>query len=194
MSDLSRFSVGPIISEHYKALRPQGRRLLGIPTLLCVFVLPVAAGVLTVLLGVVLPRSAVAPLLTGAGLLVGALISGFVLFTNLRIKIHDESRWSYRSTVSRLVAQTAASCLYAVAIALVIVGGLVIGVSIPGLAPNRLLLSVGTGVIFMLGLHLGVTFLTVLRRMFGVYVSLFQSDFDPQLVDAQELAKTKRRA
>jgi hypothetical protein len=194
MSDLSRFSVGPIITEHYKALRAPGRRFLGVPTLLCVFILPLLAGVTTAVTGIVLPRSAVAPLLTGAGLLVGALISGFVLFTNLRIKIHDEPRWSYRTSVSRLVAQTAASCLYSVAIALVVVGGLVLGVSIPGLAANRALSSVGTGLIFALGLHLGVSFLTVLRRMFGVYVALFQSDFDPQLIDAQELTKQKRQA
>lgn len=194
MSDLRRFSIGPIIAEHYKALRSPGRRFLGFPTIFCVFVLPLGAGVLSAVTGIVLPRAAVAPLLTGAGLLVGALISGFVLFTNLRIKIQDEPRWSYRTSVARLVAQTAASSLYSVTVALFIAGGLVLGVSIPGLASNRPLLSVGTGLIFALGLHLGVSFLTVLRRMFGVYVSLFQSDFDPQLVDVQHLSNRRRKA
>jgi hypothetical protein len=178
MSDSSRFSLMPIISRHYASLVPAGRRVVSFPTLAYLFVIPLAAGVLASWAGVTI--ASLTPAVAGLGVLAGGFLTGFVLLTNLRIKIRDEQ--AYRVRLSRLIGQTAVSSLYLVIGCVAGIGSIVAfqGATLP-LSQIPLALHVGAALVVALLVHIGATGMTCVRRLFGVYFDLFSADFGPEL-------------
>ena len=180
MSEWERFSVMPVVREHYRGLISPGRRRPSWGTWLGVIGLPILIGAAALYFQMRLPAAALTPLLTGTGLLVGAFVTAFVLLINLRIKVSETENWKYRATLVKLIGTTSASCLYAASVAFLVVALLVVGASIPLLREDPFHL-IGTAGLFAVTAHLAATFTTVVRRLFGVYVSMFAADFDPEL-------------
>jgi CDP-diglyceride synthetase len=179
-SELDRFSLLPLVTAHYRSLTTSGRKHPSLWIFATLIVVPVGLAFAAVAWDFRLTRGAISPLLTASGLLVGVLLSSFVLLTNLRIKISESDKWSYQAKTIRLVAHTAASTMYLTAATLLLIAILLVGASLPTPAPTWSVYA-GTVVTILLISHIGLTFSTVLRRLFGVYVSLFQADFDPVL-------------
>lgn len=178
-SEIDRFDVRPLATAHWRSFRAKGQSR---PTLAVQFILvglPLALGVCSFLLQAALPATAVAPLLTATGLLVGAFISSFVLLTNLRVKVGETDAWKFRSKVARLIASTAAASLYSACLCFLIAAGLVVGMSVPALQ-SGVAHTLGTALLVALLAHLAANLTTILRRLFGVYYALFKADFDPE--------------
>lgn len=180
MPDFKRFSLGPIVGRHYAGLVAPGRTTLSITAIFFFFICPVVAAAASIRFSFGLPSSAIAPLLTGTGLLCGAFLSVFVLLTNLRIKVDETPKWTYKTSLIKVIANTAASTLYSASVAFGLVAVLVLGVSMPP-AWASVLHVAGTGIVAAIALHLGSCFLVVVRRLYGVYFAMFKSDYDPVL-------------
>lgn len=177
MADLSRFSVKPIVVKHFEALRPSGRTRITVPSVFVLFVLPLMVAVGGLAFGFKLDRGGGTALLTAVGLLVGAMVTGFIFLANLRIKISESDQLKSKRTMSQLTSETAVGCLYCATLALSIALALAAGLAIPQAARADWAHVLGTAIIvFGLG-HLTVNFLTILRRLFGVYYDVFKSDF-----------------
>jgi hypothetical protein len=187
--ELNRFSLVPIVTRHYRGLVAPGKTRLSIASIAAFFLLPLAVAGAGWALGFSLPSTAIGPLLTGTGLLCGAFLSVFVLLTNLRIKVDETEKWSYKTTLIKVIANTAASTLYASSVAFGVVGSLVVAVSIPR-DWVQVLHAPGSAVIAALAVHLLACFLVVVRRLYGVYFAMFKRDFDPLL---QIVSSTDRR-
>ena len=179
-SELARFSVMPLVAAFYRSLTTSGRKRPSMWVLLVLVVVPILLAFVALALDFRFARGAIAPLLTASGLLVGVLLSSFVLLTNLRIKISESDKWSYQAKTIRLVAHTAASTMYLTAVTLLLIAILLVGASVPSPVLDWVV-NIGTFATIVLISHVGITFTTVLRRLFGVYVSLFKADFDPVL-------------
>lgn len=194
LAEFERFSVVPLIVGHYRALITPGRRRPSVWVAIVLVVFPLGLGVAAFFGQFRLSATAIAPLLTAAGLLVGVLLSSFVLLTNLRIKISESDKWSYQARTIRLVAHSAASALYLTFVSLLLIGALLVGAALVGRLPGQAVLA-GTAVVIALIAHIGLNFLTVLRRLYGVYVSLFKADFDPvlELVPGPQIAQSGKR-
>jgi hypothetical protein len=183
MSHFKRFSLAPIVLRHYAALRKPGSRWIPVGTCAVLFVIPLAAGVIVGLFAFQIQASTLTPALAAVGVLTGAFLAGFVLLTNLRLKMRDDENLSYRVNLTRLVGETAVTALYLVTTCLAaiawglvaVVVGSAVSISVPVVA------QLGVGLFAAVLTHIGVTALTLLRRVFSVYEQLFRSDFVPQL-------------
>lgn len=97
--------------------------------------------------------------------------------------MRDDENLSYRLILNRLVGETAVkalclvtTCLSAIGLGVVAaVGGSALSSSAPVVA------QFGVGLFATLLTHIGVTALTLLRRIFSIYEQLFSSDLSPQL-------------
>lgn len=177
MQDLSRFSIKPIVVNHFSSLRRDGRKRMSIGTTGALFALPLAVAGLGLFFQFKLDRGGATALLTATGLLVGAMVTAFIFLANLRIKISESEELSIRRKMSLLTSETAVACLYCAGLALAIAMSLATALAVPGDArPDWAHLS-GTFLIVAGLVHLTVNFLTVLRRLFGVYYDVFRSDF-----------------
>jgi hypothetical protein len=177
MPDLSRFSLKPIVVKHFEALRPSGSTQITLPSKIVLFVVPLIFSGLGVALGYKLDRGGATALLTATGLLAGAMVTGFIFLANLRIKISESEQLKLKRKMSLLTSETAVACLYCAGLALGIAVTLAASLAAPrALRPDWAHLVVTALLVFAL-VHLSVNFLTVLRRLFGVYYDVFKSDF-----------------
>lgn len=193
MADLSRFSVKPIVEKHFEALRPSGHARITPASVFVLFVLPLAVAVAGWGFGFKLDRGGATALLTATGLLVGAMVTGFIFLANLRIKISESEQLKSKRTMSQLTSETAVGCLYCATLALSIALALAAGMAIPQAARADWAHAVGTAVIVFGVGHLTANFLTVLRRLFGVYYDVFKADFI-QISNVQVTGDSERTA
>lgn len=194
--ELERFSLRPLFREHYRGLRSPRSGRISSWTWIAIAAVPVTSGALAAALGFVFSDAVVAPLLTVLGMLAAALLSGFVMLTNLRVKISESQQWSQRTRTQRLVAQSAVTCLYVMLMCLILSASLVATVGVFGqlsLAPTPVAL-VFSAVLVAMAAHIGVTFLTVVRRLYYVYFDLFQVDFGPDLTSVPRPPKDGQRS
>lgn len=183
MSQLRRFSLAPIVRRHYASLRTPGSRWMSVGTLFMLFAVPLILGGSTSIFAFEIPTTTLTPVLAATGVLTGAFLAGFVLLTNLRLKMREDEALSYRLNLTRLVGETAVTALYlvtvclaaiALGVAMAVVGPILAGV-VPAVG------QIGVGLFTAVLAHIGLTALTMLRRMFSVYEQLFRSDFSPKL-------------
>lgn len=183
MSQFTRFSLAPILRRHYLSLREPGSRWIPVGTSLVLFLCPVVLGCLVGFIAFEIPSSTLTPALAAVGVLTGAFLAGFVLLTNLRLKMREDENLSYRLNLTRLVGETAVTALYLVTACLLSIAlGVVTAVLGPFFSEYAPLVSqLGVGLFAAVLAHIGITALTLLRRMFSVYEQLFRSDFSPRL-------------
>lgn len=176
---LKRFSIFPLIREHYRGYIPPGRRWPSVATLLILAGIPVLSGVGAGL--VARGTSALPPMISGLGVLAGGFLTAFVLLTNLRVKLSETG--SHRHRVARLMGETAASALYLVGSCLTLLVAILGVLMFRDAAPTPWPWVSGAvnGSVFGFTAHIAMTAVTVLRRLFGVYYELFRSDFGPKL-------------
>lgn len=177
MSDLSRFSLRPIIVNHFASLRADNAKKINPASKALLFGLPLTVAVLCAFAGFRLDRGGATALLTATGLLVGAMVTGFIFLANLRIKISESETLKLKRQMSLLTSETAVACLYCAGLALGIACALAAGLASPPEIRWDWLRLGGTASVVAGLVHLGVNFLTVLRRLFGVYFSVFRGDF-----------------
>ncbi|MGX5356844.1 hypothetical protein [Kocuria sp. KH4] len=187
-----QFSVWPIVKTHYTAML-RGETKAGVFGVLgALYVVPLALGGLTIALEISMPRTAVAPLLAATGLFVSGLLAAFIALTNLRLKVYEDRE--YRSTLSRYIGEAAVACLYSMLVALVVVGALVLGLTLPIVSQYEWIQLVGTGVLVAILGHLAIGFLAVARRLFGVYLQMFSADFDAPSASIADLKEQRAKA
>jgi hypothetical protein len=162
-------------------MRPRGVDRLAASTKVALFVLPPIAGMASgfaVASGVNL-SDGLSQMLAASALLVGAMISCFVFLTNLRVKVSESATYAFRVNMQRLIGGSAVGCLYVAVVALIFAGQIATVASVQALrsehvAPFTVALLTATLA------HLVMTLLSVIRRLFGVYVEFFASDFNPE--------------
>lgn len=193
MSRNKRFSVWPIFTRHYQGLVPAGRRRLQVKSVIYLFVTPAVIGILTALSGTELNK--LEPAIAGLGVLAGAFLAGFVLLTELRIKIRETE--SYRVHLGRLIGRTAASTMYLMVMSILTLMLIILGGVLAGSLPANLILvqHVIAGISVAALVHIAATGMTFLRRLFNVYAQLFSGDFAPELrvVDQDATDQPTRR-
>jgi hypothetical protein len=178
-NDLNRFSLMPIVTRHFSAMKPPGRKRMSLSTIFVLFAGPATIGLFAAISGV-FSVDHLTPGIAGLGVLAGAFLTGFVLLTNLRIKVRDEQ--SYRITLSRLIGQTAATAMYLLICCVAIIFVLLVGLVLKDLTKGvPYLLSSIVGIALGGMAHVCVTGMTFIRRLFGVYYQLFPGDFAPEL-------------
>ena len=187
MSQMKRFSLAPIVRRHYSAFRSTGSRSMTPTVIVMVFLVPLLVGAAVGLYAPEIPAVALTPTLAATGVLTGAFLAGFVLLTNLRLKIREDEALSYRLGLTRLVGETAVTALYLVIACL---AAIIFGVAMAVFGPviSAKIPLVGQSVVGMFAAvlaHTGITALTFLRRMFSVYEQLFRADFSPRLMSVQ---------
>jgi hypothetical protein len=189
-----RFNPGRIITLHFAAFRDPGAVRMSRVDKSVLFLLPVVAGVglgFAVSQGLDL-RDGISQVLAATSLLVGALLSTFVFLTNLRVKLSETADFAFRANFHRLVAGSAAGCLYLAGVAFVLAGMLA------GVASLPLLRSTGfqpyvAGVLLAVMVHLTINLLSVARRLFGIYFNMFAPDFDPEVDTRRDAVADKSR-
>ena len=177
MSDVTRFSLKPIVVNHFASLRTDNATRISLSSKILLFVFPLVAAGLGAVAGFRLDRNGATALLTTSGLLVGAMVTAFIFLANLRIKISESETLKIRRQMSLLTSETAVACLYCAGLALGIAASLAAGLAAPSGIRWEWLRVGGTALIVAGLAHLGVNFLTVLRRLFGVYYNVFRGDF-----------------
>lgn len=177
MQDLSRFSIRPIVVNHFSSLRRDGQRRMSPGTFGTLFVFPLAVAGAGLLFQFRLDRGGATALLTATGLLVGAMVTAFIFLANLRIKISESNDLGIRRRMSVLTSETAVACLYCAGLALALALGLATALAVPRAARPDWAHLAATFLLVAGLVHLTVNFLTVLRRLFGVYYDVFRSDF-----------------
>jgi hypothetical protein len=177
--DLSRFSLTPIMKAAWGGFMTPGSGRLGLPTLVFVVIVPLGAGVAPWLWPLRITDASIPPLLTTLGLLTSSLLAAFVLMVNTRLKVSESNDQRHRAKLARLLSRTGAACLYSsvlsVVMLLVIISASVWAGAFPSRADHAWLPA--TSALFAIGLHLVAVLVTVVRRIFGVYYSLFRGDF-----------------
>lgn len=177
MQDLSRFSIKPIVVNHFSSLRRTGASRMTRRTWATLFLLPVIVAAISAAFQFKLDRGGATALLTATGLLVGAMVTAFIFLANLRIKISESDSLRIRRDMSVLTSETAVACLYCAGLALALSLSLATALAVPRAARPELV-HLGATFLIVAGLiHLAINFLTVLRRLFGVYFAVFHSDF-----------------
>jgi hypothetical protein len=177
MQDLSRFSLKPIVVNHFSSLRRTGARRMTFRTWAALFLLPLVVAGSCAALQFKLDRGGATALLTATGLLVGAMVTAFIFLANLRIKISESESMSIKRDMSVLTSETAVACLYCAGLALALALALATALAVPRSVRPDMVHLWATFLIVAGLVHLTVNFLTVLRRLFGVYFAVFQSDF-----------------
>lgn len=177
MQDLKRFSIKPIVVNHFSSLRGDGKKRLSFGTIGMLFILPLAVAGLGLVFEFKLGRDGATALLTATGLLVGAMVTAFIFLADLRVKISESKELSIRRAMSLLTSETAVACLYCAGLALAISLSLAIALAVPSAVRTGPAHLAATFLIVAALVHLTVNFLTVLRRLFGVYYDVFRSDF-----------------
>ncbi|MBP2413967.1 hypothetical protein JOF48_002766 [Arthrobacter stackebrandtii] len=179
MTRNKRFSVWPIFTRHYRGMIPTGRRRLEFKTVLYLFIAPATIGAWAALGNVGFDK--LEPAIAGLGVLAGAFLAGFVLLTDLRIKIRETE--SYRVHLGRLIGRTAASTMYLMVMSILTLMLIILGGVLTGSLPEDLLVvqHIIVGISVAALVHIVATGMTFLRRLFNVYVQLFSGDFAPEL-------------
>lgn len=192
MTDLERFDLRPTVRMHFRGMRDRRTGRLSVSTWTLTVVVPLAAATVAPLLDVQIVQSG--PLITATSLLIGGMLSLFVFLTNLRIKLSEVDDFKFRRRVQQQVAYTSASCLYVALLALLGTVSLAIGFSVhvPGLP--IWVTTLGGGLAVALLVHLSITLLTVIRRVFGVYNALYKADFTADLRPVDEDGQTSQSA
>ncbi len=181
--DKPQVSLGPLFRANFRSYGG-GARAAASKWALFVAV-PTFAGAVALwltLLGVHFTNG-IAPLLSAVALLVGAMFSAFVFLTNLRVKLSETATYAFRVDLLRYVGSSAVSCLYVAIVALVAAALLALVASVeflrlPEVKPWTI------AVLVSVVAHVGVSLLTVVRRMFAIYFELFTSDFDAPIEGA----------
>jgi hypothetical protein len=179
--DRPQVSLAPLFRANFRSYEGGYRSAIAKWTLFAG--IPVLAGVLVFFLSIsgVHFSNGIAPLLSAVALLVGAMFSAFVFLTNLRVKLSETTTYAFRVDLLRYVGSSAVSCLYVAIVALVAAGMLALVASVevlrlPEVKPWTI------GVLVAMVAHVGVSLLTVVRRMFAIYFELFTGDFDAPIV------------
>ena len=118
MSDLTRFSLKPIMVNHFASLRRDNATRISASSKMLLFILPLIAAGLGAVTGFRLDRNGATALLTTSGLLVGAMVTAFIFLANLRIKISESETLKIRRQMGLLTSETAVACLYCAGLAL----------------------------------------------------------------------------
>lgn len=178
MAKLQRFNPWPIFLYNSRASRREGvarlnwseRGLLyGAPTLgMAAFVI------------FRLQLNGVPQLLAAVSLLAGAMISVFVFLANLRIKIQEVDSYKVRRGLKELVASSAVGSLHVSVIAMLLALCLALMASWPLLTADTFAGNFISGIAVWFLVHLAISLAAVLRRLLGIYVDLFTSDFTVQ--------------
>jgi hypothetical protein len=177
VKDLARFDLKNIFASFLSGLRSTGSTRLSWSTRLVVFGLPIVLGVLGAIVGKPLDKPALAGFLSANGLLVGSMITAFSFLANLRLKVRESDELKINARMSRQISETAVACLYVALIAIATVGVSVVGLAIGGSLATGWLGRFGSGVAFALMAHVAVVFVTVVRRLFEAYHSVFKADY-----------------
>jgi hypothetical protein len=121
-------------------------------------------------------------LLSAVTLLVGAMISAFTFLANLRVKVSEVDEYRVRPRLKKAISSAAVATLYVCLSALGLALAIASTFAVPILGPTRGAGVVSSAIITGLLAHLLMSFLSVLRRMFGLYVELFSGDYaaDPE--------------
>lgn len=175
-----RFDARPIVGYYLRGFQKSGTGGFAWADAVALFGSPILCGVCSYFLNARFVN--VSPLLSASTLLVGVMLTVFVFLTNLRVKVAETDKFVYRRALQRMIGSAAVCSLYVAGLALVISAGLAItgGIHVPVLA-GRELRRLGSAVLVMLLAHLAVNLLTVIRRVFAVYVGVFGADFSPDL-------------
>lgn len=104
-------------------------------------------------------------------------MSVFVFLANLRIKIQEVDSYKVRRDLKELIASSAVGSLHVAVVAMLLALCLALMASWPLLTTDTLAGNVTSGVAVWFLVHLAVSLAAVLRRLLGIYVDLFTSDF-----------------
>jgi len=170
-------SLLPLVKANFRS-NGRGARVMASQWFLFAFVPVLMGGAATYLtLSGIHFTNGISPVLSAVALLVGAMFSAFVFLTNLRVKLSETEAYSFRSALLRYVGSSAIACLYVAIVALVAASMLALVASVEVLrAPEVKPWTIG--VLVAAVTHVGVSLLTVVRRMFAIYFELFTGDFD----------------
>lgn len=177
MKDLARFDLTNIFASFYSGLRSTGSSRLSWSTRFVVFGFPLIIAVVGAVAGNPLDKPALAGFLSANGLLVGSMITAFSFLANLRLKVRETEALKINARMSRQISETAVACLYVALIAVATVAVSVIGLALGGALETGWLGKFGSGVAFALMTHVAVVFVTVVRRLFEAYHSVFKDDY-----------------
>ncbi|NYI89342.1 hypothetical protein HNR02_002665 [Amycolatopsis endophytica] len=175
MDKLQRFNPWPIFLYNSRATHGPDSRRLNWAERGLLYGFPTAA--LVTFIAFRLQLGGVPQLLAATSLLVGTMLSAFVYLSNLRIKIQETADYRTRVRLKELVASSAVGALHVCVIAMVLALMLALMASWPELTSDSVVANIASGIAVWLLLHLLVSFSSVLRRLLGIYVELFMSDF-----------------
>ncbi|MCS7480746.1 hypothetical protein ACFFQW_23610 [Umezawaea endophytica] len=176
---LQRFNPWPIVLYHNKANRAEGEDKATRPELLLMYGLPTLIGAVFVVFRVRL--GGVPQLLAATSLLVGVMISVFVFLANLRVKVHEVAEFKERRSLRKLIASSAVGALYVSSVSMTLSLCLALIASVPALGNPGFISFISSAIAAWLLVHLVVSLASVLRRLFGIYVTMFRSDFSAEL-------------
>ncbi|WHP18803.1 hypothetical protein [Cellulomonas sp. ES6] len=186
-----RFKITPVVEKHLWSMRPPGSQRMRRSDRLVYAGVPMLTSVVAgaaIWLGAPVSNG-ISQLLAATSLLVGAMLTTFVFLVNLRIRVGDSKSTVYRRNLQRLIGSAVASSLYSAAVAAFLTFLLAVVATFDDLrAP--VVAPFTAGVVAGVAAHLGITLLTVIRRLFGVYVDVFGADYGPELVQSED--RTKR--
>ncbi|SNS61345.1 hypothetical protein SAMN06309944_1002 [Micrococcales bacterium KH10] len=118
------------------------------------------------------------------------MLTTFVFLANLRVKVDESKEMKHRHHLQRLIASTVVAALYTAVAALAVTFALAAIAALPWLRTDHAkpLVVAVTGALLA---HLGVTLISVIRRMFGVYYEVFARDYNQ--LSSQREAGTRPR-
>jgi hypothetical protein len=180
MKTLTKYDLRPLFRVNIVDSNGSRGRTVGHVAL--AYVAPLLAGVgigLWVHFGLIV-ENGVSVALPSASLLVGAMFGAFIFLTNLRIKLAESPTFAFRVDLLRLVGSGAASCLYLGLVAVLLAGVLALVGSIPWFRSDAVA-PFTVGLLVAISAHIGITLAMVARRLFVIYLSLFASDFNPDV-------------
>lgn len=115
--------------------------------------------------------------LSATVLLVGVMASAFTFLVNLRVKISEVAELADRPNLRTVVSSAAVGTLYVALSAMVLGLAIAATFAIPILNSQRGAGVISSAVIVGLLVHLLMSFLSVIRRLFGIYVAMFSADY-----------------
>lgn len=175
---LERYNIAGVARAHYRAMkRPGTTNSFDWPALIITIAVPLVVGAGGFVAGWrISTPTLVSPLLTVSAFIVGGMLTLFVFLANLRVKISETATLQKRRHLASLVSEVSASCLYTATLTFVLGVGSVMLASYstgwPGPVHSALV-----GLAAAVYIHVSLTLLTVIRRLFAVYEDLFRRDF-----------------
>jgi hypothetical protein len=187
MARLQRFNLWPVVAYQNRAIRDDPRELsdahharvrrietlyyYGIPTFLAILMLALKANL-----------QGIPQLLSATSLLVGSMLSAFVFLANFRVKVEESEVYRKRKNLPKLIGFSAVGALYVAILAMLLAIILAAMAAFPALAKETWLGVFVSAVAVWLMVHLFISLASVIRKMFGVFVSIFDDDFDAEEV------------